>query len=211
MAVNDFYLQIIKGIELETEQYSNDLFKRIKGPILIKIQEIIGLVLRASPEYTTLRSNTSEHHQFGIPDIERLMDAVISKILRDIRLNVSFRHMKGSGGYYTSTFSIRLLDATFESILSLPEANFVTEKGYLLPWLKWLLLEGTRPVIVNFYYSGLKSPSSRTGYGIMKNKYSWGVPSNIAGTAGNNWLLRAIKQLETELPLIVETELRNYV
>ena len=65
-------------------------------------------------------------------------------------------------------------------------------RGYSLPWLQWLLLDGTKVLIDSHQVVIGPNLRSRTSMAIMRPGSGWSVPNEFAGTQNNNWLTRAI-------------------
>lgn len=84
-------------------------------------------------------------------------------------------------------------------------------RGYQLPWLKWLLVEGTKPIVKNYAVKFGPNKSSRTGMAVMVNSSSnWSVPSEFAGTISSNWISRAIDDIsDLFISSIIENEIRK--
>jgi hypothetical protein len=75
-------------------------------------------------------------------------------------------------------------------------ASFVSNSGYEVPWLTWLLESGSSVVIDDFYVLyGTNSQASRTGDAIMVPSGGSGknfrIKQYYAGVQGNNWITRA--------------------
>ena len=91
-------------------------------------------------------------------------------------------------------------------IMNMPIASFVTEKGTHLEWLRWLLLEGSAPIVGEY---GFKSSfAGRTGQGVMVKKRgkSWSVPAQFQGIEGNNFATQALDGIEFEIQAIIRRE-----
>ena len=95
----------------------------------------------------------------------------------------------------------------YSDVISVPEAVFVTEKGVKLEWLRWLLLEGDKRIVSNYFFK--KSSRGRAGGGIMAERQnaSWGVPSQFAGTENNNFATRALETINDEIDVLVRREI----
>ena len=77
--------------------------------------------------------------------------------------------------------------------------------GYSLPWLKWLLLDGSAILVPNHSVVFGPNPKSRTGNAIMrldKNR-GWSVPSQYQGTESNNWITRALDNAAPEIEKLI--------
>mgnify|MGYP006403112799 FL=1 len=97
-------------------------------------------------------------------------------------------------------------EAFVNDVINMPIASFVTENGSHLEWLRWLLLEGSAPIVGEY---GFKSaPRGRTGQGIMVKKTgkSWSVPAQFQGVENNNFVTEALEGIETEIQGIIRRE-----
>ncbi len=83
------------------------------------------------------------------------------------------------------------------SFASLPEklenttgADFTSEGGYTIYWLRWLLRYGTQNVVTDYRFTRRQSEYSRTGLGIMIPKEGgyYGIREPYAGVTGSNWV-----------------------
>jgi hypothetical protein len=105
-----------------------------------------------------------------------------------------------------------------------PQNKFTNSRGgktlRTVPWLAWLLLGGSAPLVQNFHivfgnFSTSRLPGqhlSRTGKAIMafqKGSF-WRMPIEHAGTSQDNFVTRALDGIETEVTKIVEDELNRY-
>jgi hypothetical protein len=117
--------------------------------------------------------------------------------------NIVYQYDKprvASKGLY-SKFSAKMIRSNFDDVLS-TEFSIVrdNQRGYELPWLKWLLLDGTKSLVDNYGVVFGPSKYSRTGYAIMRSgSRSWGIPNEFAGTQNDNWITRAIDGASPEI------------
>lgn len=135
---------------------------------------------------------------FGIPKGEEAyrVGAIIQTVINNIEVTskkVSVLGYRLGGG-----ITVGAIVADFSDVLNHPEATITTDKGEVLPWLHWLLLEGDRIIIADYNirfgnYSSNKF-NSRSEQAIMYKSGTgmWRVPPQYSGTANNNWLTRAI-------------------
>ena len=100
---------------------------------------------------------------------------------------------KINGNTITSKFSISMIKADYSDVLGSDYAQMTDSvRGYSLPWLQWLLLDGTKILINNHQVVIGPNSRSRTSMAIMRPGSGWSVPNEFAGTQSNNWLTRAI-------------------
>ena len=94
-----------------------------------------------------------------------------------------------------------MIRSDFSDVLS-SDSGFVIDalRGYQLPWLEWLLLEGNKAIISKQEVIIGPNKFSRTGLAIMRpSNKSWRVPSEFAGTIKDNWITRAIDNSESQI------------
>jgi hypothetical protein len=191
--------------------FAYELNQRVSGPkirakLTIRAKTAIARAIMEQPEYASLLSGKL-YGEFGIPDADFKVRSLIHQWLKEFEIQVSPWRVVGTrivGG-----FSMNSVRADFTNVLSMPQAHQLTEKHELLPWLKWLLLEGNKIIIREHYYARapLFERYSRTGRGIMISELSgrassgwkhglvsggWRVPPEYSGTIDNNWITRAL-------------------
>ena len=89
----------------------------------------------------------------------------------------------------------------FSNILGLPEA-VIQATSARLPWLNWLLTQGSNTIVSGYTYK--PDNSGRSGGGTMVSGNLWRIPPNFAGTAENNFITRALQGRDKELSSIME-------
>lgn len=223
--------EIIKGLNEEIA-YAYDLefdrlVKKIKPRLESLIRSNIEGVIKNSFEYLALMPGGKLYGQIGNPKINSDVDTIIDFIKNYVNVEMIFNVEQGARVDIIGNLAITILP-DYATLISHHAAKFTTEKGQVLPWLRWLLLEGETNIVIGYYYventDRRKSISSfsRTGTGIMRKRgepksfkrhwsqpYSpknWSVPPEFAGTENDNWFTRAFKGIEVEVALIVERE-----
>ena len=161
------------------------------------IKDLFKEALVNEPEYVSLKSGRLKY-EFGLPQ-EVDVDDVVSIISNSV--NVNLVQSKISSGSINIGIKIEVFERTGEPAINSPNA-FVTDTkgGYSLPWLEWLLLKGTAPIVNN--YSVVLGPNkfSRTGMALMvQSNKNWKVPSEFAGSSSNNWASRALDKIEDKI------------
>lgn len=193
-------------------QFRKDVTSEIKKLLASKIGQIertfndkIEQILFRSFIVNVPRITGREYHEIGVPDINERIMGIVRVASQNFRVKVKLRKT------YLMNISINILDNSYEELLSLPEAVFTytgRNSSGVLDWLRWLLLEGTNPVVTNHVYIDRMSSASRTGRGIFVNSFSnWSVPGSIAGTQEDNFLTRALVDIDRELEMLTKREL----
>lgn len=96
----------------------------------------------------------------------------------------------------------------FSDAMSAPSAFFVSERSVVVPWLRWMLFEGSNEVISDYYFRA--SPAGRTGQGVMrktKKGIGYSVPPLIQGSPASNWLTRAFGGMGSKFAQVMVTEI----
>jgi|APGre2960657404_1045060.scaffolds.fasta_scaffold50294_2 hypothetical protein len=186
--------QINQLIFNELSQQISQVFSKSSKLILNKVKELIRSVIISQPEYSALK-NGSLRLELGIPDTT-VVDSIVSSLLNTT--NIELKPIKISGNKLSGGFLITFLDdAQLQSIIDSPDGMVNDAKGYSLPWLKWLLSEGVKPIVKGYSVRIGPNRASRTGMAIMVNSASsWSVPAQFAGNKTNNWITRAIGDIE---------------
>lgn len=188
-----------------------ETFNRSIPSIKNQIQDLIAQVIRDEPEYDSLVSGKLRA-ELGIPNaaqkIQELLDLWINNI--DVEIQpFKINNMGLSGG-----FSINCIKSDFSDVLSSEAAQVEDDiKGYSLPWLNWLLLEGGKILVKDHVVVIGSSIFSRTGEAIMRSNStsSWRVPPEFAGTVTNNWITRAIDKIDNEINKIFQETIESNI
>lgn len=173
------------------ESKISTIFNRV-GPISEKeLGNLLKNSLKSQPEYTSLKSGELRYN-FGIANVS-VVDTLIERLARSITMKIATNKIAGNKIDASIIFSF-FSEGELESILGSDEANVFTAKGQVLPWLKWLLLEGNEPLVLTHRIYIEPRKASRTGLAIMvpSKNGSWRVPPAYVGTESNNWVTRAI-------------------
>lgn len=73
------------------------------------------------------------------------------------------------------------------------------EETFNIPWLKWLLRDGTNDVVFDYHFIPSSSRISRTGLGLMMPGGSFSVDPQYAGIHNNNWFTQAADNARPEI------------
>lgn len=198
---------ILEALQEEVES----TFKKAIPEITDNIQKMINQTIRDAPEYTSLL-NGQLRLEFGLYDAASQVSTIVDAWTNNI--TVDLKPIKITNAGLSGGFSLGMIASDFNDVLSLSSANMEdTERGYSLPWLKWLLLEGGKVLVKDYQIVFGPSPYSRTGYAIMKSDSSsnWRVPAEFAGTITNNWVTRAIDSLTDEITTMMIQQIERAI
>lgn len=200
--------QISQLIINELSKQVLDLLNQSIKTILTKTKDVIKLAIISQPEYSSLK-NGSLRLELGIPDTS-VVDNIVDSISNTT--NITIKPIKISQNKLSGGFLITFLDDTqIQAIINSTDASVNDIKGYSLPWLKWLLLEGVKPIVKEYSVKLGPNKASRTGMAIMvKSPSSWGIPAQFAGNKNNNWITRSINDIdENKILSIIKEEVNK--
>ncbi len=182
------------------------------GKIEVKLRQRIKIYLhekmRESPTYQSLVYGDLRH-ELGVVDPKGKMDAIIDVWAENIFFHPNInKHCVG-------TVSIGLFRSDYQDVLNLIESHYLSVsrvgKITIVEWLRWLLLEGTKPIILHHAYVDKVSKYSRTGRGLMLRRDNYGnhyaIPPADAGVQGDNFAVRAVA---TDFVLFLEKFLKYH-
>lgn len=183
--------RIIKALIPEVDAFMKKSIEKVKK----ELPPILKNAIISSNTYNDIVSGKLRL-ELGIPDALTKLDGLI-----DIwTTNIDARYIKpvtiGADKIY-SFFSIGLVRSDYSDVLGTDYALVYDRSGYSLPWLQWLLFEGTRPIVSTHKVVFMRG--GRTGGAIMRRPGSWSVPIAHAGTATDNWITRAIDSAEPQI------------
>lgn len=185
---------ILQALLPEVDSYLKKTLQTIKTSLPNLIREI----LQNTPEYDSLIGGQLQY-EFGIPDPSNKLATIID--IWSNNVYIQYKNPIISTGQIKASFSVSLIRSDLNDVLS-SDAGFVIDnlRGYQLPWLEWLLLEGNKTIIPKQQVVFGPNKFSRTGFAIMKeSNKSWKVPSEFAGTIRDNWITRAIDNAEPQI------------
>jgi len=184
--------KILKALLPDCKKFMNSAI----GVIKTDLPGLLYTSLTNRPEYFSLISGNLRL-ELGIPDASSKVQSIINIWISNIEYDYSKPTI--SGGKIISSFSAKFVKTDFSDVISSEEA-YVIDGEYNLPWLKWLLLDGSATIVPRHDVVFGPNPNSRTGDAVMRpSSKGWGVPSDYAGTASDNWITRAIADSQSDI------------
>lgn len=186
--------EILSALVDSVTYYMNDVIAYIKT----NLPGVVKNAIISQPEYDSL-INGQLKFELGIPDGEAKIIGLLNIWMNNIVYD--YKIPKISGNLIISNFSVSMIKIDFDDVIYSEFATVKDAKGYSIPWLEWLLTEGTATLVPEHSVIFGANPRSRTGNAIMrKNKRtSWKVPSQYAGTINDNWITRALDSAEDNI------------
>ena len=207
LSILESIADISKQVVSAFAQQVKSLFNKAQPKIEKDLRQLISNAIRSQPEYSSLKSG-SLRYEFGLED-SSVVDRIVDRFVESIHVNTNIVDTSKSTINAELIFSI-IAQEDLSEILSSTEASFVTEKGETIPWLEWLLLRGSEPIILTHRILIKPTNYSRTGQAIMipTKSGSWRVPPSYVGTVENNWITRAISSIESNINSVLSKHIK---
>lgn len=186
--------KILRALLSDIKIFTNNSFNKIKK----QLPQIIITSIKSAPEYFEL-INGNLRLELGIPDPNTKIAGLIDIWSKNILYNYNKPEIKNNK--IKTSFSIEMIKADFSDVLGSDYAVVIDSlRGYTLPWLEWLLLDGSKSIVKNYEVIFGTNPYSRTGLAIMSpSSKSWGISSTYSGTRSDNWITRSIDASEDQI------------
>jgi hypothetical protein len=211
----DFSIKILTPPDVIQRKILEEMKKHIKnkwgtihGKIENAFKDYIGLVVRNSEFYDNLLSGKLKT-ELGVVDASFAMSQIIDALRNTVVITVGDIKIMGNQSL-KGIITLKAVPDDFQAALSTPMASYtsVNVKGEstLVPWLSWVLFEGTSPVVFDYKIVFGQPIFSRTGDAIMKKEPGgkWEVPTRFAGTSHTNFIFRALNDNLPELENILD-------
>lgn len=185
--------QIRKSIKQELDEYIANT--------IIKAAPLIRLKFKNFMQQSTAFNELSRGFmapELGFPAGSG--PSFIYKVIEQASLNLDVQHIPGK----VSKIIVFLRDGWQDNLLA--SYDKISSNGTSLPWLHWLLTEGSKTIIFDHTFVerpyGRHGPSGRSGRGIMIQHSSWRVPEPYTGTLDRNFITELFNEFSTELESI---------
>jgi hypothetical protein len=197
--------KILEGIAEDFNLLITPKLQTIRDRVAVATIEF----LKMSDTYESLTNGLLAGH-FGLPVWGRHM--MVNNILKQIgkSIEIDYTPIRVSMGGFIGGANINVLISDFSDLLTMMEAEVVTEKGQWLPYLEFLLLRGDR-IIISQYDVKMGSGIGRSGMAIMikGSAKAWRVPTAYSGVMGDNWLTRFFEIYQKAYSSLIEEILQE--
>lgn len=204
----DIERQILAVVAHELNGRLYDIYK----PIITEIRTIFKEEIEKDAVWQSLKTGELQSHM-GLYPNDVKPDAILDIWLASI--DARFQKFTKKGNTWKAGLSLSLIEDDFNDVLAAPAAEYISQTkkqngnlsaGYLIPWLRWLLIEGDRIVVRN-YDINLKLTgrgqvsSSRSGKALMfvKKGAGYRLPPQYTGTINNNFVKDALNRIDSRI------------
>lgn len=201
------YAQVEKQILNALKEELNTKLIKTAHIIQYRLRKILVTSITTTPEYRSLLGGSLQS-ELGVTSTNRRLDKIVQTFAENIKIKLE--KMRVQAGNISGGLNIDVLQYNYKDVLSLPEARYVTDKGVVIEWLQWLLLEGDKMIVRNYQIGLNQSPNARTGLGqIMIKGGTWRVPPQFSGTRENNFITRALDGAMSDIDKMINEELNK--
>jgi hypothetical protein len=202
--------QVIEGyIVVQIAAKLDRAFTAAQSGIAAVVRNAILPSLVQAPEYPELIAGRL-WHELGFLEPQATVRTIANRlgegvVARNLGVYPAGNNLRGG-------MRVEVFPGTYDDVLSLDVAKFVSEHGFQVDWLRWLLLEGDNPIIYDYTFIAGHQQWSRTGEGIMvPSVRGWRVPSEHAGTPDDNWITRSLIKMIDGLAEQIGAEIQRHV
>lgn len=202
--------QFERGLLEELRDRLNKVLTLVGNSPENKIRKLLIDSITSQPEWGSLRSGKLKA-DFGIPDTLNI-DSLLNIWAQEFE--IKHNKFKIYGKDVVGGITVSLIKENYSQVLS-SAVSEIQSKGGTVFWLEWLLLAGNNVVVsdysVIYNLNSLQRQYSRTGEALMKFKSgdSYKVDAAFAGTSDDNFITRALSNIQEDIVKIIYTEIEN--
>ncbi len=184
-----------------------ELIGKMVQIVIDPIRDAVDKAIRASPEYQSLLVGVLRN-LFGLADPQKALNNIVAAVRNSVQVTPS-----------PSGVTVDILRNDLQDVLGVDGAGYMSHSirnntDIWVPWLSWLLLEGSRIILVDWVAVVPHTPgATRTGGAVMvqpkKTSRGFAVPPEFSGTIDNNWLTRCLQEAVPAINDLLEEGLKN--
>jgi hypothetical protein len=195
----------------------NSSLTKAFDPIKNRLGPIIEKGIKNTNEYTSIMSGILQG-ELGLIAPGKYLDNIINRIKETVFIQAEQISFSGSQLRGKINIGILVNNGEYEDLQQVRGASY-TSHGFLIPWLKWMLVSGYA-VISGYSITTDLNPeqaaNSRSGKAIMIEGGNWTlissrIPPQFVGYVGNNFLSRGIESVSDEILLVLEQEFSRII
>jgi len=182
---------------------------KAKPAIQTRISNLLRIAIEGSLTIQSLK-NGQLRIDFGLTDDAAA--SAVSDIVNAVVTSVNIFFNKSRRGKTLGTLVIQIDPATVSAAVETSSMGSYFSNGHQITWLDWLMTKGTQVIIEDFEVTSTVDydDRSRSGGGFMLQTGGiFRVAPEFAGTAGDNFVSRAIIANGPNIRRIIQEEFRR--
>lgn len=209
----DSAADIQKKLSSAIADHLNDALKRAADHIEGQVQLLVHDRIYNSDTFRSLLDGELRG-DMGLRNPQRVLNPILQVWMNSVvvtHLPVRFVGEKLTGG-----IRIEFIKSSWQDVLRMPEAEYISvnrrrKTRARIRWLYWLLLAGSQIIVRDWFVlfrDGFRYPPSRSEMAIMiqgAGKF-WRVPFEHSGTKDNNFVTRALENIDEPIRRIIQRE-----
>lgn len=174
-----------KNVINELRERAKSLVQKNYAKIRRAVKPVIVDAIYECPEMESLRSGKLRY-DLGVKIDPTLL--IAWSVADTMKLQYTYSNQ------YIFNFSISIQPGRYGNLLDLPQSVIISENGKKIPWLEWLLTNGTKIIMADFGVL-YKEGTGRTGGAItVQNVTPFMIDPAFAGVVGDNFISRALNK-----------------
>jgi hypothetical protein len=174
-----------KNVINELRERAKSLVQKNYAKIRRAVKPVIVDAIYECPEMESLRSGKLRY-DLGVKIDPTLL--IAWSVADTMKLQYTYSNQ------YIFNFSISIQPGRYGNLLDLPQSVIISENGKKIPWLEWLLTNGTKIIMADFGVL-YKEGTGRTGGAItVQNITPFMIDPAFAGVVGDNFISRALNK-----------------
>jgi hypothetical protein len=174
-----------KNVINELRERAKSLVQRNYSKIRRAVKPVIVDAIYDCPEMESLRSGKLRY-DLGVKADPTLL--ISWSVADTMKLQYAYSNQ------YIFNFSISIQPGKYENLLDLPQSVFISENGKKVPWLEWLLTNGTKVIMADFGVLYKEGAGRTDGAITVKNVTPFMIDPAFAGVSGDNFISRALNK-----------------
>jgi hypothetical protein len=174
-----------KNVINELRERAKSLVQRNYSKIRRAVKPVIVDAIYDCPEMESLRSGKLRY-DLGVKTDPTLL--ISWSVADTMKLQYAYSNQ------YIFNFSISIQPGRYENLLNLPQSVFISENGKKVPWLEWLLTNGTKVIMADFGVLYKEGAGRTDGAITVKNVTPFMIDPAFAGVSGDNFISRALNK-----------------
>jgi hypothetical protein len=194
----DSIAKIKKDVNAAIASHINEAVEKGKGSLVSRARPLVSKWILEQPEVQSLIDGSpgSLAAEVGIPHGKN--KGVVDYLVSSIVSATSVKLYPFDAGLTRGRLELNFQPIDFSNLLDTAMFDIFTKKGVKLEWLRWLLEEGAKPIIIGYEYTPT-SGRGRSNAGTMKSGIAWRIRPSFAGTVENNFITRAFSYRQRDI------------